>query len=242
MIKTLKKQWVKNTLLSKISFNRNIIKEYELYNFLYHQSSKKRGWFWLLLLRFLVIRILFCEIVKTSLYTKSGEWRWWFRIFILSRFSILAYFVAYQGLKDETSWLITRLPEHLVKNTLFLGYLFLAVFAFVYAIGLWIIRTHDTKKQFQDSFWQQNETILSNTLRLLFDNSNIAAKSAGIKSLMQIRKPNNEKMIDSITSTGLNLKDAKLEKADLREVNLTNIVCNTLTIFNGDKGTQIHNS
>ena len=152
---------------------------------------------------------------KIFFYDDSGEWNWLSRIIILGLFAGLGGLVGWLVLAKIADCLLFKF-DVLKGNDIFAGALALAAFVFINGIGIWLIRTHDTKKQFRDTFQQQNQTLFSNALNLLFQKDNIIANSVGLKELFKLRNTENKEDIDRITSSGLNLKKAKLKEADLQ--------------------------
>ena len=163
---------------------------------------------------------------KRSHSDKSGEWHWRFRILILISFALLALKIS--GILEY--WRSDK-PEAAQI------YLPIAVFVFIHGIGVWLIRTHDAKKQFADTFDQKQTALFSHALQLLFKKDNIIANSAGLKELVALKTRDktreNRERVDTITSSGLELEGAKLQGADLQGAKLQNIAWNEQTRFAG---------
>ena len=145
---------------------------------------------------------------------------WWQRIIILSFFLLVAYCFTFElHIPDLLIKLLNGSKNHVLASSVTI-----LTFGIIFSIGGWIVRTCDKKKEFKDSFRQQNETIFSNALRLLFDESNKSAKSVGLREIIQLKKDGviDKKRIDQVTSSGLDLEDVSLSNADLRGIDLSN--------------------
>ncbi len=95
--------------------------------------------------------------------------------------------------------------------------LFLTFFGFAFGAGHLIVKTHDIKKQFKDSYSQRAQQQLTTALGLLYGNKKDAnAKSAGVRLLSQLAQDPN--YVDSEK-----IKTSFLMHADLEETKLTNV-------------------
>ena len=186
-----------------------------------------------------IVKIL--ESVIETPYEKGApeDLTWLQRIVILLFFLIAAYYVTFDS----------PIPDELIKllngseNDILISSVTILTFGIIFSIGGWVVRTCDKKKEFKDSFRQQNETILSNALRLLFDEGNKSANSVGLREIMQLKKDGviGKKRIDQITSSGLDIKgvslsNADLSEADLRDVNLNHAKLNYASLI----GVSLH--
>ena len=120
----------------------------------------------------------------------------------------------------------------------FLAGSYLLIFGIIFGFGHWLIKTHDTKKQFYDSFLQINETMFSNAVNLLLNEGVIhesghsifpstqdnTCKSIGLNELIRLK--NQQRItpdrIDRITGSKLNLINLNLYKSDLEYIDLSN--------------------
>ncbi len=115
----------------------------------------------------------------------------------------------------------------------------LAIFLLTFPIVTfnWLLKNQDQLQQFKDTqqqhedaskqielnSQQQNETLFSNALQLLFKKDDIQARSVGLKELSRLRQAGaiETKRINEITYSGLDMKDAKLEMAKLKKADLS---------------------
>ena len=110
-------------------------------------------------------------------------------------------------------------------------YIFGMFFLLVFGTGIAIIRTADTKKQFEDEFNLKNRQSFELAVKLFFDKDNPVSQSAGLESLVELRNDpisgkDYKSKIDRITSGSFkiekaSLRKAKLENADLQGSDLT---------------------
>ena len=93
----------------------------------------------------------------------------------------------------------------------------------------WLIKNRDVSRQLKDSSQQleysskqQNETLFSNSLQLLFKENDIIANSVGLKELVKLKQEEriDHERVNLVTSSGLQLEKASLLGAKLQEVNL----------------------
>lgn len=167
-----------------------------------------------------------CQKISLS---ADGSLRWWTRLFIIA-LAICGAIKAFKlGIVIGLPLLSKLLPGDLSTNEILQSTFLFSLSALVYGLGLWIIRTHDTKKQFTDTFKQQSETLLSDATTLLCkDKPSSLSTALGLIELLRLKNTLfiDEKRIDSITSSGLNLefneylKNADLRTADLRGAKL----------------------
>ena len=122
-------------------------------------------------------------------------------------FSIFFYF--YSDPKDNNTFIYT------------LGF-FLVSFPTV-ALN-WYIKNRDITKQIENSNTQIensnkqiNETLFSNSLQLLFKKKGLIANSVGLKQLIKLKQDKriDDDIVDLITSSGLDIKGARLSRAKL---------------------------
>ena len=109
------------------------------------------------------------------------------------------------------------------SNDILVSSITILTFGIIFSMGGWIIRTHDKKKEFKDSFWQQNETLFSNALQRLFDKGNQTANILGLIELIKLRQAGviDKELIDRATSSELPLEGANLSGANLSGANLS---------------------
>ena len=147
---------------------------------------------------------------------KSGNLTWSMRAIILLFFLAIAQYLTF----------VLDIPGHLSEgrtNDHTLAYsITILLFGITFGIGGWIIRTHDKKKEFENVFQQQNETLFSNALQLLFKKDDKIANSIGLKELIQLKQTGtiDSKRIDLITSSRLELEGVWLYNANLSGANL----------------------
>ena len=166
--------------------------------------------------------VLVCKVIKNEIqkyiYDKSGTFKFWFRFFILALFTTLSYITVFEiNIVDH----ILKDPQ---KGTVLEYSLTTIVFGIIAGFGLFIIRTHDKRKEFKDAFQQQNETLFSNALQLLFKEDDKIANGVGLKELVKLKQSGAiyAERVDMITSTGLKLSQVPLSHANLQCADLSN--------------------
>ena len=79
--------------------------------------------------------------------------------------------------------------EKLANNDIFNSALFILLFVLPGTSIHWFIKTLDRKKDFENSFFQQNETIYSNALNLISKDNNLL-KSIGLREIINLKNNN----------------------------------------------------
>ena len=161
------------------------------------------------------------DTVRDLISDESGDWKWWFRFYLLVISLMVAVLSADLILQyltgKDTTVLLNEVP-------MFRSSFFVLVFTMVFSLGVWAIKTHDRKKEFRDTFVQKNEILFSNALQLLFRKENLIEKTIGLKELVKLHKSGmiERGRIDAITSSGLHLQEINLRGVDLGGTNFSN--------------------
>ena len=152
------------------------------------------------------------------IYDKPGTFNFLTRSIILIISTGLAYYVAFET--NIVSFILRDLPE----DDIYQYSLTIIVFGIIFGIGRFIILTHDKRKEFKNAFQQQNETLFSNALQLLFKENDKIANGVGLRDLVKLKQTGaiDGKRVDMITSGGLKLNNVFLSDANLHGVNLKN--------------------
>ena len=158
------------------------------------------------------------------LKSDDGALSWFARISLYALFLGLAIFTCWMFVytlqQSDLLYSLRKIGDHFPTVVL------ATVFGLILGTARFIIKTHDDKKQFSDSFNQQQEQELTRALDRLSIKEDTFSQSLGLRLLGQIRNRSGtsdvmKDEIDAITP-GITIPDAKLSNAKLRGMNLEN--------------------
>ena len=168
------------------------------------------------------------------IYTSDKSLTWFIRIVIL----VLFGFVSYQITPFVSDHIISSFVDNIDiitgDNMIFASSVTIFIFVLIFGFGHWIIKTHDTKKQFKDNFRQCNEVIQSNAIDLVTQGD----KAKCVIGLIELTMLRNNNLIDNDRCTritaSLSLANAQLNDVHLKEVYLGGIDLRNANLENAE--------
>ncbi len=175
-----------------------------------------------------------------GIFDPDGSLTWRARVTILTFSFVAALLAAKYSREPFLLWL----AEDWKNNDIVQFAVALVLFGAIFGLGHWLIKSHDVKKQFRDTFIEQNELLFANAVRALFDESSANEKGVNVHENI-IKLPVDRKAvnghglqelarifdkglierdrIDSATGAGLNFRGANFHYAVLRGLNLRSV-------------------
>ena len=97
------------------------------------------------------------------------------------------------------------------------------LFAFIISIAAWIIRTFDKKKEFYDSLTVRTDTLFIEFSKLALSGKTSSERAQGVVGLVKLKLEHRvyRNQVDRVTSSGINLDEARLFVARLYKVSLS---------------------
>ena len=163
-------------------------------------------------------------------FNEAGNLSFLSRLAILFIFLLLACFVTlclFSLFLTYSSTLSNTLEKAFGGSSnanFFLSSSLLLVFGLVFGFGNWIIKTHDKKKEFSDTFKQKNEILFSESIKL-FSQEDKKQKKIGLMQLVYLKKVGfvEAGRIDLLITGKGDLRDGNLESAHLEGIDLSSM-------------------
>ncbi len=168
-----------------------------------------------------------------GIFIKDDALTWWARLGLLLLFGVLGAVAAVYCADDVINLFV---DNGIIKedNHIFSSAVTLGLFGVIFGLGNWLIKNHDVRKQFKDTFIGQNELIFSNAVRALFDKSSAdenteksfvdrkAINTYGLREIARLALGDliKKERIDAVTAAGLDLNGANLSNTVLKGLNL----------------------
>ena len=170
------------------------------------------------------------EVYKSRALNEAGNLSFLSRLAILFIFLLLACLVTlclFSLFLTYSSTLSNTLEKAFGGSSnanFFLSSSLLLVFGLVFGFGNWIIKTHDKKKEFSDTFNQKNEVLFSESIKL-FSQEDKKQKKIGLMQLVNLKKVGfvEAERIDLLITGKGDLRDGNLESAHLEGIDLSSM-------------------
>ena len=168
------------------------------------------------------------EVYKSFPFNEAGDLSFLSRIIILIFFLFLAYYITFHLFLPFCLPILLDTVQKVVGESsdtkFFLSSFLLFVFGLVFGFGNWIIKTHDKKKEFSDTFNQKNEALFSESIKL-FSQEDKKQKKIGLMQLVNLKKVGfvEAERIDLLITGKGDLRDGNLESAYLEGIDLSSM-------------------